>query len=125
MPTEARSLGTTEESIESNSLRTMLLVQNLDTTSTDYVWISDQPGNVAGDGIRIPALGGSITLRRINGEEPEKTWYIVATTAATPVRIMQLFGLSEVVTVHEGNDNPQNPNTTPKGFDAPVMRRIR
>jgi len=103
MPTSVYAVGNTEAApqvIDADSQRTVLVVQNLDTVAgTDYLYISDEKGNVTTTGIQIAPVGGSITLRRSDGEEPEKTWYLVATTAACPVRVMELYGTPSIIEV--------------------------
>jgi len=118
MPTRVLSVGTAEHTIDPNPQRTVLVIQNLDTTLTDYLYVSDEPGRAAVTGTRIAAGGGSITLRRVHGEEPEKAWHIIATTATTPVRVMELFGTPWITEPEE--PSPQEPYA-PK--DAPIMRK--
>jgi len=117
MPSRAVVVGVSELTptvIMADDQRTVLVVQNLDTVNTDYLWISDAKGDVVGSGTRIAANGGSITLRKIRGEEPEKTWFLVATTAATPARILELYGKEEDEEV-----SPQDPYVP---LDAPKMK---
>jgi len=104
MPSRVESVGTTDFLIRGDQARSVLIVQNLDTTGTDYLYISDED-NPQISGVRLAAGGGSITLRRVDGEQPEKPWFLRATTAATPVRITELFG--QVYT--GGNPTPPPP----------------
>ena len=126
MPTRVYAVGNTEatgQTIESDSQRTVLIVQNLDTVSgTDWLYISDERGNVATTGIRLAPVGGSITLRKSHGEEPEKTWYLVAATAACPVRVMDLHGTPVVDIEEEIEPSPQEPPSA-QVIDAPPMER--
>lgn len=127
MPTRVIAVGNTEALpaiIEADPQRTVLIVQNLDTVAgTDYLYYSDERGQVAVAGQRIAPVGGSVTLRRTNGEEPEKTWYLVAATAACPVRVMEMFGEP---TIHvEKKEEEPTPQEPPRARpDAPRMRRI-
>lgn len=110
--------------IEADPQRTVLVVQNLDTVAgTDYLYISDERGAVTTTGIRIAPVGGSITLRRTDGEEPEKTWFLVSATAACPVRVMTLFGEPTVIVEQKPEEpSPQEPEPPGnQGFDAPEM----
>ena len=91
MPSRVVTVGTSDYKILGDPSRTVLIVQNLDTVGTDYVYIGDEPSPHL-SGVRLSAAGGSLTLRKVDGEEPSKVWYLRATTAATPVRITQLFG---------------------------------
>lgn len=120
MPSRAVVVGVSELAptvILADDQRTVLLVQNLDTVNTDYLWVSDARGSVVASGTRIAANGGSITLRRSRGEEPEKTWYLVATTAATPARILELFGAVKKEPEEPGPQDPEAP------IDAPKMKK--
>jgi len=129
MPTRVYAVGTAEATptvIPSNPQRTVLVVQNLDTVAgTDYLYLSDQKGNVVATGIRIAPVGGSITLRRTHGEEPEKTWFLVAATAACPVRVMELYGEPTVIVERKPDEpSPQDP-TAKRNADAPRMPGYR
>ena len=127
MPTRVYSVGTSEVTpteLQPEEGRTAITVQNLDTTGTDYAWISDQKGNVATTGLRIAAGGGAISIYQSDGWDTEGSWYIVATTAATPVRVMTGFKIPQVRTIlDDDDDDPQGP-PSPK-LDAPPMRRLR
>lgn len=127
MPTEVYAVGIAEATptvLEADPQRTVLVVQNLDAVAgTDWLWMSDQKGRVTTTGVRIAPVGGSLTLRRTKGEEPEKTWYLVSTTAACPVRVMELFGEATVQVIHKPEEpDPQDPNKPTKFFDAPKMK---
>lgn len=127
MPTRIIAVGNTEATgvtIEADPQRTVLIVQNLDTVAgTDYLWMSDEKGQVLLTGVVINPVGGSLTLRRTMGEEPEKTWYLVASTAACPVRVMSLFGEPTIhVEKKKEEPSPQEPEVS---RDAPRMRKIR
>ena len=62
-----------------------------------------------------------MTLRRTHGEEPEKTWFLVATTAACPVRVMDLYGEPTIIVeVKEPEPSPQEPE---QPLDAPKMKK--
>jgi len=129
MPTELYAVGVAEATptvIDADPQRTVLVVQNLDTVAgTDYLYISDEKGQVTTTGIRIAPVGGSITLRRTHGEEPEKTWYLVAATAACPVRVMSLFGEAAVQIERIPEEpSPQDPAAR-RNADAPRMPGIR
>ena len=125
MPNRVYSVGTSEATptvIESDTNRTSLIIQNIDTVATDYLWVADEMGQVVATGIRIMPLGGVLELTQNEGDEPEKTFYLVATTAATPVRVMFSYGKQRVTVESEEEPGPQEPNTP---LDAPRMRRIR
>ena len=127
MPTRVIVVGNTEATgvtIPSDPQRTVLVVQNLDTVAgTDYLWMSDEKGQVAATGVVINPVGGSLTLRRTMGEEPEKTWHLVASTAACPVRIMELFGEPTIVVETKPEEpSPQDPEKPNKNKDAPKMK---
>lgn len=130
MPTRAGVVGNTEatgQTIPSDPQRTVLVVQNLDTVAgVDWLFMSDEKGNVAATGVRIAPLGGSLTLRRTEGEEPEKTWHLVAATAACPVRYMVLYGEATVtVEIKTPEFDPQDPTKPIKGNDAPTMKKVK
>jgi len=130
MPTSVYAVGTSEATptvIDADSQRTVLVVQNLDTVAgTDYLYISDEKGNVVTTGIQIAPVGGSITLRKSDGEEPEKTWYLVATTAACPVRVMELYGTPSVIEVRISRLPPEeDPQDPVRKNDAPRMPGIK
>jgi len=125
MPTELYTVGVAEATptvIDADPQRTVLIVQNLDTVAgTDYLYLSDEKGQVTTTGIRIAPVGGSITLRRTHGEEPEKTYYLVSATAACPVRVMTLFGEPTIIVERKPEEpSPQDP-TKPVYGDAPHM----
>lgn len=104
--------------IAANPQRTVLIVQNLDTVAgTDWLYMADERGQVSTTGVQIAPIGGSITLRRTHGEEPEKTWYLVAATAACPVRVVTLFGSWTPPPEEPGPQEPYQP------LDAPDMKR--
>lgn len=104
MPTRVLVVGATAYTkLPQNPLRTVLSIQNLDTVSTDYIWVSDEPNPLI-TGHRIEGNGGQITLRKVDGEEPEKEWYIQATAASTPIRVLELYG-----TVGNGGAPPVPP----------------
>jgi hypothetical protein len=89
MPTRILSVGTDEVPIEQEKGRTKIVIQNLH--ATQYVYVADEPNTVANQGLRITP-SGSLTLSYNDGDETEKTWYIVANGATTPVRIFAQFG---------------------------------
>jgi len=127
MPTRVIAVGNTEATgvtIDADPQRTVLVVQNLDTVAgTDYLYMSDERGQVAATGVQIAPVGGSLTLRRTHGEEPEKTWYLVAATAACPVRLMTLMGEPAIVVERKKEEpSPQEPE---RPRDAPRMPKIR
>lgn len=131
MPTRVQVVGNTEATgytIEADAQRTVLVVQNLDTVAgTDYLYVSDQTGQVAATGVQIAPVGGSLTLRRTHGEQPHKAFRLVAATAGCPVRIMELYGVVTVVVEPMPEEpDPQDPTKPgkPKFFDAPLLRRI-
>lgn len=127
MPTRLLAIGNTELTgitIEADSQRTVLIIQNLDTVAgTDYLYVSDSPGSVITTGMRIAPVGGSLTLRRTDGEEPEKTYRLVAATAACPVRVMELFG-EALIQIEEKPDEP-SPQQPFSPTDAPKMTPIK
>jgi len=128
MPTSLYAVGNTEAVptvLAADPQRTVLIVQNLDTVAgTDYLYLGDERGRVAATGIRIAPVGGSITLRRTYGEEPEKTWFLVAATAACPVRVMELYGEPTIVVeVKIEEPSPQDPTKPNKNKDAPNMKK--
>ena len=130
MPTRVYAVGNTEatgQTIDADPQRTVLIVQNLDTVAgTDYLYVGDEKGTVAATGVQVAPVGGSLTLRRTHGEEPEKTWYLVAATAACPVRVMSLMGEPTIhVEVKQEEPSPQEPDKPSKRMDAPRMRKIR
>lgn len=130
MPTRVIAVGNTEATgvtIEADPQRTVLIVQNLDTVAgTDYLYVSDQTGQVATTGVQVAPVGGSLTLRRTHGEEPEKAWRLVAATAACPVRVMELFGEPTIhVEVKQEEPSPQEPDKPSMRMDAPRMRKIK
>ena len=132
MPTRVYAVGIAEATptiLTADAQRTVLVIQNLDTVAgTDYLYVSDERGAVTTTGIRIAPVGGSITLRRVDGEEPEKTFYLVAATAACPVRVMSLYGKMPVqVEPVPEEPNPQDPTHDPSSFvfDAPPLRRVK
>lgn len=125
MPTRVYAVGNTEATgitIPADPQRTVLIVQNLDTVAgTDWLYMSDEKGQVATTGVQIAPVGGSLTLRRTQGEEPEKSWYLVAATAACPTRVMDLFGEPTIVVETKPVEpSPQEPYQ-PK--DAPIMKK--
>lgn len=129
MPTRVIAVGNTEATgvtIEADPQRTVLVVQNLDTVAgTDYLFISDQAGQVITTGVEIAPVGGSLTLRRTHGEQPEKAWRLVAATAGCPVRLMELMGEPTIVVVKkEEEPSPQEPDKPSMRMDAPKMRKI-
>ena len=125
MPTRVVAVGNTEATgvrIEADPQRTVLIVQNLDTVAgTDYLFMSDERGQVAATGVQIAPVGGSLTLRRTMGEEPEKTWYLVSATAACPVRVMTLFG-EPTIHVEKKKEEP-SPQEPEQPRDAPKMKK--
>ena len=130
MPTRLYAVGNVEATptiIEADPQRTVLIVQNLDTVAeTDYLYMSDEKGQIAGTGVQIAPIGGSVTLRRTDGEEPEKTWYLVSATAACPVRVMTLYGEPTIhVEVKQEEPSPQEPDKPGKKMDAPKMKKIK
>ena len=132
MPTHLLVVGNTEatgQTIPSDAQRTVLIIQNLDTVAgTDWLYFSDQAGQVAATGIRIAPLGGIVTLRRTHGEEPHKAFRLVAATAACPVRWMDLFGVpTTVIEEMPEEPDPQDPEKPgpSKKFDAPKMQAIK
>lgn len=125
MPTSVHTVGNTEVTgvtIPSDLQRTVLIICNLDTTAgTDFLYVSDEKGQVAATGITVNPIGGTLTLRRTDGEEPEKTFYMVSATAGCPVRVMELFGEPTIVVVTKAEEiSPQEPYQ-PK--DAPIMAK--
>jgi hypothetical protein len=106
-------VGTTPTKYLAEAERTVLIIQNMDTTLTDYIYFGHDY-NVAVHGIRISGQGGSLTLRKSMGEEPEKAFYLVATTASTPVRLTSLYGKVEKVEVEV-----TYPETPPPGQMPP------
>jgi len=127
MPTRVYAVGNTEatgQTIDADPQRTVLIVQNLDTVAgTDWLYVGDEKGEVITAGIRIAPVGGSLTLRRVDGEEPEKTWFLVAATAACPVRVTTLFGEPTIIVEQKQPEpSPQEPE---QPRDAPRMRKIR
>lgn len=128
MPTRVVVVGVSEYTptvIAADPQRTVLVVQNLDTvTGTDYLYMGDEKGRVATTGVQIAPLGGSLTLRRTMGEEPEKTWYLVSSTAACPVRVMELFGEPTITVEYKPEEpSPQDPTKPSKNKDAPAMKK--
>jgi len=79
-------------------------------------------GSVATTGLQIAPVGGSLTLRRTHGEEPEKSWRLVAATAACPVRIMELYG-EALIQIEKKPEEP-SPQEPDQPTDAPRMRPI-
>ncbi|MBA7531857.1 hypothetical protein ES705_24081 [subsurface metagenome] len=127
MPTRALVVGNTEATgvtIPSDPQRTVLIVQNLDTVAgTDYLWISDEKGQIAATGLIIFPIGGSLTLRRTAGEEPEKSWHLVSATALCPVRVAELFGEPTIVVETKPEEpDPQDPTKPTGNKDAPDMK---
>lgn len=127
MPTRAIVVGNTEATgvtIPSDPQRTVLVVQNLDTAANvDYLWMSDEKGRVAATGVVIVPIGGSLTLRRTDGEEPEKSWHLVAATVGCPVRVMELFGEPTIVVETKPEEpSPQDPTKPTGKKDAPDMK---
>ena len=120
MPTTLYTVGTTQTTISADAQRTVLVIQNVDTIGTDYIYVSDSSGQGATTGIRLSGQGSSITLRRCRGEQPEKAWYLIAATAATPVRVMSLFG---VVSGGDGEPEEPNPQEPQPVLDAPNMAK--
>ena len=107
MPSRVITVGATVDyKILGDISRSVLIVQNIDTTATDYLYIGDEPSPHL-SGVRLSGGGGSITLRKVDGEEPQKTWYLRATTATTPVRLTELFG--KVDTGNGGGSTPPTP----------------
>lgn len=125
MPTRVYAVGNTEltgVTIEANPQRTVLIVQNLDTVAgTDWLYMTDEKGRATVTGVQIAPVGGSLTLRRTQGEEPEKTWFLVSATAACPVRVMELFG--EPTIVVEAKKEEAHPQEPYQPLDAPDMKR--
>jgi len=125
MPTHVYVVGNTEITgitIPADPQRTVLIICNLDTTAgTDFLYVSDEKGRVAATGITVNPIGGTLTLRRTDGEEPEKTWYLVAATAGCPVRVMTLFGEPTIIVETKPEEiNPQEPF---QPIDAPIMAK--
>jgi len=130
MPTRVLAVGISEATptvIQADDRRTVLIVQNLDTVAgTDFLYLSDERGNVSTTGIRISPVGGSVTLRRSMGEEPEKTFYLVAVTAACPVRVMELYGVPSIIEVRITREPPeQSPQEPNRPTDAPRMLGLK
>ena len=118
MPTSVYSVGTGQTTILADAQRTVLVIQNVDTTGTDYLYVSDSSGQGATTGIRLNGGGSSITLRRCRGEQPEKAWYLIAATVATPIRVMTLFGA-----VSDGEPEEPDPQEPQPVLDAPNMAK--
>jgi len=130
MPTRLYVVGNVEATptiIEADPQRTVLIVQNLDTVAgTDYLYMGDERGEVTIQGVQIAPVGGSLTLRRTMGEEPEKTWYLVSATAACPVRVMTLMGEPAIIVEKKKEEpSPQEPDKPAQKMDAPKMKKIK
>ena len=127
MPTSVHTVGNTEATgvtIPADPQRTVLIICNLDTTAgTDFLYVSDEKGQVAITGITVNPIGGTLTLRRTDGEEPEKTFYMVAVTAGCPVRVMELYGEPSIIVETKPEEiSPQEPE---RPRDAPIMPKER
>lgn len=94
----------------------------MDTTAgTDFLYVSDEKGRVATTGVAVNPVGGTLTLRRTHGEEPEKTFYMVSVTAGCPVRVMELFGEPTIIVETKLEEpSPQEPY---QPIDAPKMKK--
>lgn len=84
MPSKGYSFGTTEEKVGEESNRTVITFQNIH--AANYLYVSDTAGRALSDGVRI-SPGGSFTVKKADGEEPQKAFYVVASAAATTARI--------------------------------------
>jgi len=125
MPTSVYTVGNTEATgvtIPADPQRTVLIICNLDTTAgTDFLYVSDEKGQVSATGITVNPIGGTLTLRRTDGEEPEKTFHMVSVTAGCPVRVMELYGEPSIIVETKPEEpSPQEPYH-PK--DAPKMKK--
>jgi len=84
LPSKGYSFGTTEEKIGEETNRTVITFQNID--AANYLYVSDTAGRALSDGVRINP-SGSFTVRKADGEEPEKAFFVVASAANTTARI--------------------------------------
>jgi hypothetical protein len=82
MPTQPLIIGTDEATlVDADPNRTLILVQNIDTSNDIYV--SDQPGLVANaQGILI-SHGGNLEMNKPLGWNTESVWYVAASGAGT------------------------------------------
>jgi len=84
MPSKGYSFGTTEEKIGEETNRTVITFQNIH--AVNYLYVSDTAGRALSDGVRINP-SGSFTVKKADGEEPEKAFFVVASAANTTARI--------------------------------------
>lgn len=84
MPSKGYSFGTTEEKIGEENNRTVITFQNIH--AANYLYVSDTAGRALSDGVRI-SPSGSFTVKKADGEEPEKAFFVVASAANTTARI--------------------------------------
>lgn len=116
MPTKVLSVGTTEaEAVEYNDRRTALTIQNLH--ASNVVYVTDSSGQASVSGLALGTQYSSITLRRSEGYEPQKQWFVYASGASTPVRILEMFG--------ELPTEPGPPGVPGQPFVDPPIRRMR
>lgn len=112
MPSRYTHVTTTPYIIAANASRTVLIIQNKDTDPVDYIYVGEDIGSLDLLGIRVAGQGGSLTLRAVDGEEPQKVWYLQAVNDA-PCIIIELFG---------DVDTGQTPTPTPT--PTPLPERI-
>jgi len=90
LPTRSETVATTESTIlppEPN--RIMATIQNVDPANP--IWISDQQGRAqAHIGLKLGPMG-SLTLRLVDGDRPDITWYASAENAAVTATILENF----------------------------------
>jgi len=84
MPSKGYSFGTTEEKIGEEPNRTVITFQNIH--AANYLYVSDTAGRALSDGVRINP-SGSFSVKKADGEEPEKAFFVVASAANTTARI--------------------------------------
>lgn len=84
MPSKGYSFGTTEEKVGEEPNRTVITFQNIH--AANYLYVSDTAGRSLSDGVRI-SPNGSFTVKKADGEEPQKAFFVVASAANTTARI--------------------------------------
>lgn len=108
MPTYTYSVGTTQQAITvQDDRRTVLVINNIHATQT--LTITDNLGSTSGI---VIAAGGSLTLRKLFGEEPNKVYYATGSAAATTCRTLELYGDIPVEREIISLPNPQTPHET-------------
>lgn len=124
MPTTTLAIGVAETRIDKDDERTVLIIQKM--VAANILFIYDESGVIYTSGGALAAQYASLTLRKSEGEHPEKAWYLMASGAATTTNVIELYGQPSIVEVRITKEpeepKPQEPQPSK---DAPKMRPIR